>query len=162
MNRALILSFGLVAFSGCLTVTDARESGANHSCRYEDRCGNVGSGKSYASFADCLTSKRADFLNAWPTDKCDGRINGQNLDTCLKAIDNTQCNNIVDQFATLTKCQSGDICTAGTPANGCSACSNGQTCCSNACTNLQNDRSNCGGCGTTCGSGLGCQSGVCR
>lgn len=132
MNRALILSFGLAAFSGCLTVTDARESGANHSCRYEDRCGNVGSGRSYASFADCLTSKRADFLNAWPTNTCDGRINGQSLDTCLKAIDNTQCNNIVDQFATLTKCQSNDICTAGTPS-GCSSCANGQTCQNGVC-----------------------------
>ena len=160
MIRNLAISSTLVVLAGCVSVTDAREGGANRWCRFEDRCGNVGSGKPYATFGDCLTSQRSNFLNAWPTERCDGRIDGKNLDTCLTAIENTQCNNIVDTFATLTKCGSDDVCTAGKPA-GCN-CSNGQTCCSNACTNTQTDRNNCGGCGTTCGSGLSCQSGVCR
>jgi hypothetical protein len=160
MIRKLALSSSLLVLAGCVSVTDAREGGASRNCKYEDRCGNIGSGKAWATFADCLTAKRADFLNLWPTDRCDGRIDGKNLDTCFTAIENTQCNNFVDYLATLSKCESSDVCTAGAP-KGCN-CSNGQTCCSNVCTNLQTDRSNCGGCGTTCGSGLSCQSGVCR
>lgn len=161
MNRTLFLSVGLLALSGCLSVVDAREGGANRSCNFEGRCGNVGPGQRYATFADCLTAKRSDFLDLWPTDRCDGRINGQPLDICYRAIENTQCNSLVDQFATLSKCTPSDVCTAGTPANGCGSCSNGQTCCNNACTNLQTDRNNCGRCNTICGGGS-CQSGVCR
>lgn len=161
MNRYVLLPLGLLALAGCVSVTDAREGGATRSCRFEERCGNVGSGQRYATFAECMTAKRSDFLDLWPTDKCDRRINGETLNVCFQAIENTQCDNLVDLFATLSKCQSSDVCTAGSAPAGCN-CTNGQTCCSNACTNLQSDRNNCGGCGTTCGSGLSCQSGVCR
>ena len=160
MTRTLIFAFGFLALTGCVSVVDAREGGAQRNCRFEDRCGNVGSGKRFASYEECLTSKRAFFQDAWPTDRCDGRINGETLNVCYTAIENTQCNNLVDFIATISKCESGDVCTAGSPA-GCN-CSSGQTCCGKSCTNLQTDRNNCGGCGTTCGSGLSCQSGVCR
>ncbi len=160
MIRSLSLCVGLLALAGCVSVVDAREGGAQRLCRFESRCGNVGSGERYASADECLVAKRADFQDLWPTDKCDGRISGDSLNICFQAIENTQCNNLIDLFATLSKCESGDVCTAGAP-KGCN-CGNGETCCSNACTNLQTDRNNCGGCGTTCGSGLSCQSGVCR
>ncbi len=160
MIRAFALTLGFLAFTGCVSVVDAREGGALRNCRFEQRCGNIGSGQNYASLEECLVDKRADFQNLWPTDRCDGRINGETLNVCFQAIENTQCNNLIDLFATFSKCEASDVCTAGAP-KGCN-CGNGETCCNNACTNLQNDRNNCGGCGTTCGSGLGCQSGVCR
>lgn len=161
MNRTLALSCGLLVLSACVSVNDAREGGAQRACRYEDRCGQVGSGKKHASMQECLTSYRSDFQEYWPTERCEGRINGETLNVCYTAIENTQCDNFVDYFATLSKCESSDVCTAGSSNQGCN-CSNGQTCCNNACTNLQTDRNNCGGCGTTCGQGLSCQSGVCR
>jgi hypothetical protein len=161
MIRNLALSTAFFALAGCLSVVDAREGGAQRTCRFQDRCGNIGSGQHYATFADCLTEQRSDFLNTWPTDRCDGRINGETLNVCYQAIDNTQCNNLVDYFATLSKCQSSDVCTAGSASGACK-CTSGQTCCGTTCTNLATDRNNCGGCGTTCGAGLGCQSGVCR
>ncbi|MFT3714329.1 MAG: DUF6184 family natural product biosynthesis lipoprotein [Archangium sp.] len=162
MNRlhsALVLAGSLV-LSSCVSVVDAREGGAQRSCRFEDKCGNVGSGKNYASFEECLTDKRSDFLDLWPTDRCDGKINPQALDTCFKAVDNTRCNDFIDAIATINKCGSGSVCTAGS-GGGCN-CGQGQTCCSNACVNLQTDRNNCGACGTTCGSSVSCQSGQCR
>lgn len=160
MNQKHAFTLVLVALSGCVSVVDARETGAQRTCRFEQKCGNIGSGQQYATFEECLTDKRADFLGRWPTDRCDGRINGETLNVCLQAIDNTQCNNVIDWLATYSKCESSDVCTSGAPA-GCN-CGNGQTCCNNACTNLQTDRNNCGGCGTTCGAGLGCDNGVCR
>lgn len=160
MTRTLALCMAFCALTGCVSVVDAREGGATRYCRFEERCGNIGSGKNFASFEECMISRRAFFLDAWPTDRCDKRINGETLNVCYQAMENTQCDNITDFFATVSKCESSDVCTAGSPA-GCN-CGNGQTCCSNACTSLQTDRNNCGGCGTTCGSGLSCQSGVCR
>ena len=151
----------MFAFAGCVSVQDAREGGAQRNCRFEQRCGHIGQGQTYASIDECLTARRAEFQNRWPTDRCDKRINGETLNVCYQAIDNTQCNNFVDLIATFSKCEANDVCTAGSPPGGCN-CGNGQTCCSNACTSLQTDRNNCGGCGTTCGSGLNCQSGVCR
>lgn len=160
MNRLSVLTLGLLALSSCTSVVDAREQGAQRWCRFEDRCGNVGSGRQYASMADCLTATRADFLRLLPTDKCDGRINAQALGVCLTAIDNTQCDNFFDEAATYLKCGDDDICTSGAPA-GCN-CGQGQTCCNDACVNLQTDRNNCGTCGSTCGAGASCQSGSCR
>lgn len=160
MNRSLALASGLLVLSACVSVEGAREGAAQRHCKFEQRCGNIGSGQDYATEAECLTAKRADWLDIWPTSRCDGRINGETLNVCYQAIENTQCNNLVDFFATASKCEANDVCTAGAPA-GCN-CGNGETCCNNACTNLQTDRNNCGGCGTTCGQGLSCQSGVCR
>lgn len=156
----LALGVAVFSFSSCVSVVDAREGGAQRQCRYEDKCGNIGGGQTYASFQECLTDKRADWLSLYPTDRCEGKINGQSLDVCFKAIENTRCNDLIDQIATLNKCGSNSVCTAGS-GGGCN-CGQGQTCCNNACVNLQTDRDNCGACGTTCGASVSCQSGVCR
>lgn len=161
MNRILLVASGcVVLLSACLSVVDAREIGAQHTCSYEQRCGNIGSGQRYATPAECITDKRADFQSTWPTDRCDGKINGEAFDGCLKAIDNTRCNDFLDIINTASKCSSGSVCTAGS-GGGCN-CAQGQTCCNNSCVNLQGDRNNCGACGTTCGPSTSCQSGTCR
>jgi len=158
MNRFIIVAVAVV-FQGCLSVDAARENASQRSCQLYDKCGDIGSGQTYASFDECLTKQRANWQDTWPTSACDGKINAEKYDVCIKAIDNTQCNGF-DIIATALKCTRGDVCSAGS-GSGCN-CGNGQTCCNNACVNMQTDRNNCGGCGTTCGSGLSCQSGVCR
>jgi hypothetical protein len=161
MNRFFTVALVFVAATGCLSVEGARENAAQRHCKFEQRCGNIGSGQQYATVNECLVDKRGFWQGQWPTDRCDGRINGDNLNVCLTAIENTQCDNFVDYFATLTKCGTDDVCTAGAPPSGCN-CANGQTCCNNQCVTLSNDRNNCGACGTTCGSSVSCQSGQCR
>jgi hypothetical protein len=162
MNRILLVASGcFVLFSGCLSVVDAREVGAQRTCAYEQRCGNIGSGQRYATPAECVTDKRADFQNTWPTDRCDGKINGEAFESCLKSIDNTRCNDFLDIINTVSKCSSLSVCTAGSSSSGCN-CGQGQTCCNNTCVVLQSDRNNCGACGTTCGPSTSCQSGTCR
>ncbi|MFZ5444804.1 MAG: DUF6184 family natural product biosynthesis lipoprotein [Myxococcota bacterium] len=160
MTRLAFAALSLFALQACLSLDGARETAAQHSCKYYDKCGDIGSGQTYASVDECLTKQRASWIDTWPTSSCDGKLNGEKFDVCIKAIDNTECNNIVDWLATASKCTRSDVCSASS-GGGCN-CTNGQTCCNNSCVNLQSDRNNCGGCGTTCGSGLSCQSGVCR
>jgi Family of unknown function (DUF6184) len=162
MNRSTAFVTVVVAlsFQACLSVEAARETAAQRTCRFADKCGDVGSGQTYASMDECLTKQRSAYLDSWSTASCEGKINADKYNVCITAIDNTQCNNLVDVFATATKCARSEVCSGGS-GSGCN-CGNGQTCCSNSCTSLQTDRNNCGGCGTTCGSGLSCQSGVCR
>jgi hypothetical protein len=162
MSRTSVLILGLLVASGCTSVVDARELAAQRSCRYEERCGNIGAGKGYAGISECLTDKRADFLSAWPTDRCDGRVNPETLNVCLTAIDNTRCNDFVDALNTALKCGSDDVCSK--PASGGSGCNcgQGQTCCNNSCVVLSQDRNNCGACGTQCGPSTTCQSGACK
>lgn len=160
MNRSLLAALAALSVSACLNINDAREGGARRWCDYENKCGDIGSGQTYASYDDCLTRQRSDFLNYWPTSQCDGKVNGTALDTCYTAIQNTQCNNFIDQLATLSKCTAGDVCSGG--GSGACNCGQGQTCCNGACVNLSADRNNCGTCGSTCGAGASCQSGACR
>ena len=159
-NRLAFFALPLFLLQGCLSVEGARETAAQHTCKFADKCGEIGSGQSYASLDECLTKQRGDWIDTWPTAQCDGKLNAEKFDVCIKAIDNTQCNNLIDWLATASKCTRSEVCSASS-GSGCN-CSNGQTCCNNSCVNLQTDRNNCGGCGTTCGSGLSCVNGDCK
>lgn len=161
MKRTLSLFVVCASFVGCLSVEGAREGGAERTCQFNARCGEIGPGENYSSFNDCMVEQRANFQNLWPTDRCRDRINGQTLDVCYRALENTQCNNLVDIIATLSKCQSSDVCSAGAPPAGCN-CGQGQTCCNNACVNTSTDRNNCGTCNTVCGGASSCNAGACR
>jgi hypothetical protein len=55
-------------------------------------------------------------------------------------------------------CAGGQVCSAGTCTNACSA---GYTNCSGACTGVLTDPNNCGACGQKCGTGQSCNSGTC-
>lgn len=161
MNRMLCLIVVALSVTGCLSVEGAREGGAQRVCQFYARCGEVQPGETYDTFNDCMVDQRASFTRSWPTDRCQGRIDGQNLDVCYRAIENTQCGNVFDIIATLSKCEASDVCTAGSPSGSCN-CGQGQTCCNGACVNTSSDSNNCGTCGTICGSGSSCSSGACR
>ena len=154
-----VLAALVLAFTGCLNVTSAREEAAQRWCQFEGRCGEIAPGQNYATLAECLTDKRADFQNAWPTDRCEGRLNPETYNVCLQKIQNTTCNDLIDAFNTAVQCGASEVCNLNT--GGCN-CGQGQTCCNNSCVNLQGDRNNCGACGTTCGPSTSCNNGVCR
>lgn len=110
--RKLVISGALVvAASGCgWSVSAAREAYAQRWCNYRVQCGEIGSGHTYTSTDECLIAERANAQNLWPTADCEGKIDGAGLDMCLKAIENTQCNNLADQIVTVTKCTRSDVC----------------------------------------------------
>jgi hypothetical protein len=103
----------LVLATGCgWTVPSAREAYAQKWCSHYVQCGNIGSGsgKDYATTDDCLTRYRSLALDLWPTADCDSKIDAQGLDMCLKAVENTKCNDLVDWAATNLKCTKADVC----------------------------------------------------
>jgi hypothetical protein len=112
MKRMLLPLFGLTLLvSGCgWSVETAREAAAQRTCDYYARCNEIGPGRNYESRDTCLTKQRSNWLDLWSTDACVNRINSANLDMCLRAIDNTQCGNVLDYLATLSKCQRSDVC----------------------------------------------------
>jgi len=110
MRRLLGAVALLSSLAGCgWNVGTAREAAAQHSCSWYNKCSEIGSGKTYASFDECLTQQRSFWLDAWSTANC-GTMNNSATDSCIAAIDNTQCSNALDFLATLSKCTSSSVC----------------------------------------------------
>lgn len=97
--------------SGCGWSLDAaREQAATKGCGYYQRCNQIGSGKTYPTYEECLTRQRTYWLDAWPTSVCEGHVNSAAIDACFKAIDNTSCASLIDFLATLDKCDKKNTC----------------------------------------------------
>ncbi|MEW5743395.1 MAG: DUF6184 family natural product biosynthesis lipoprotein [Myxococcota bacterium] len=111
MNARGLAAVTFLAVSGCGWSLDAaRESAATKACNYYQRCEQVGDGKMYPSSDECITRQRTYWLDAWPTNLCEGKVNSAAVDACLKAIDNTACNSLIDFLATLDKCDKKNTC----------------------------------------------------
>lgn len=97
--------------SGCgWSVSSAREAYAQKWCSYHSQCGDIGSGKLFASTDECLIQQRSLSISLWPSADCDSKIDAKGIDVCLKAIEITQCNP-VDQAATVVlRCNKGEVC----------------------------------------------------
>jgi hypothetical protein len=110
--RQLLWAVGIVCLaSGCgWSVGSAREAAAQHTCTWYNKCSNIGSGKTYASFDECLTNQRSNWLNTWPSSSCDATINNPATDSCIAAIDNTACDSILDIANTAVKCSAYTVC----------------------------------------------------
>jgi hypothetical protein len=106
----LLVSIGFFLAASACGLPGAREQAAVRSCDFYERCGNIGSGKTYATRDECMTKQRANWVDTWPTDRCDGKLNGANLEVCLSAISATQCDNFIDLLATASKCGRDKVC----------------------------------------------------
>jgi hypothetical protein len=91
---------------------------------------------------------------------CDAMA-GAALSSCL--VDRAECRfcqmvNAADD--TFADCDGFDDATANGSCENLS-CPDGENACSSGCTDLDTDEANCGSCGTTCGMGETCTSGLC-
>ncbi|MBS1151971.1 MAG: hypothetical protein H6Q89_3669 [Myxococcaceae bacterium] len=112
MRRALLCV--LLALAGCggpLSQPAARDLATARSCDWVAKCGEIGSGKSYASRDACEVGQRNDWNNRWSVGKCDGKVIPSDLDLGLKAIDSTSCGNALDILNTVyNKCSEANVC----------------------------------------------------
>lgn len=115
MNRWIapfvLLSVAAIGCGGNYSQAAARDAATTQMCKCYDRAGKVGSGQKYENLDSCEIDQRAFWNDAWPVKDCDGRIKSEDLATCLKAIEITDCNNGFDTLNTVfNKCSSGAVC----------------------------------------------------
>lgn len=79
-------------------------------CEREERCGNVGDGKSHSSMDVCEDKIRADWSDDLNKYECPQGIVQAELDECLKDIRGEDCSSPFDTLTRVVQCNSADIC----------------------------------------------------
>jgi hypothetical protein len=114
VNVVAVMAVTLGVAAGCgsdHSQASARDAVTDASCDWYMRCGEIGSGKAYATRDNCDVQVRANWDTAWPAEACDGKINSEQLNICLEAIGLTECGNGLDVANTLVnKCPQTKIC----------------------------------------------------
>lgn len=79
-------------------------------CAREQKCGNIGANKTYASLETCTNTLTEDLnkeLNAY---ECAGGVVAKELQECLTAIREEACNSPLDKIARIAACRDSDLC----------------------------------------------------
>src|SRR6185436_3262552 len=77
--------------------SNARELAVAHTCDKYAACGEIApSGKTYTSRDNCDIKQRSSWESIWPPAECDAKIDTNQLNICLSAIDAVECGNILD------------------------------------------------------------------
>jgi hypothetical protein len=119
MRHLLLALFVPLLLTACgpTSRTAAYERAAAEVCdNYYDRCGSIGAGENmrYASRQDCLTKERSNWSDLWSHERCDGKINDEELSICIQAIRITSCDSFIDAMNTLlNKCSQNKVCSGG-------------------------------------------------
>ncbi len=83
---------------------------ASARCAREQKCGNIGANKTYASLDACTTSLSADLQKELNAYECSRGVIVKELQECLGAIREEACNSPLDKIARITACSDSDIC----------------------------------------------------
>ena len=95
-----------------LTQQGAPQLIAQARCEREQRCGNVGPDKTYASQSACVERVRADWAEDLNARECPEGIVQDELAECLEEIRNEDCSSPFDTLGRITACRASDICNA--------------------------------------------------
>lgn len=79
-------------------------------CEREERCGNVGAGKTYGSASECVTKLDADGYSDLNSADCKAGLDHAQLDKCLTAIRGEDCGSPADSFERMVDCRSSALC----------------------------------------------------
>ena len=116
MKPTLTALLTLTLLAGCggnLTQQEARERAVEATCDRAERCGEIGENDEYTDRDDCEVQASAFWNELWPKASCDENIREEDLDTCVRAIQDTQCNNPGDLLNTLGNRCSRELVCAG-------------------------------------------------
>jgi len=86
-------------------ITEAR-------CMREEKCGNIGADKDYASKSACQTKISADWRDELNAYDCPGGVVSKELSECLAEIKNEDCASPFDTLGRVVACRSSDLCKA--------------------------------------------------
>jgi hypothetical protein len=93
-----------------LSSRSAVRSIATSRCEREERCGNVGVDKDYATVDACETKIKAEWNEDLNKYECPNGIVDAELDECLNDIRTEDCGNPFDTIARVASCSASDIC----------------------------------------------------
>jgi Family of unknown function (DUF6184) len=79
-------------------------------CAREQKCGNIGGNKTYASLEACNTTLSKDLRDELNAYDCAGGVVSKELQECISAIREEACNSPLDKLARITACRDSDIC----------------------------------------------------
>lgn len=109
MAAACVVMIGLWG-CGPYTRADARDVAAQRACDWYAACGEIGDGLQFADRDECLLETENSFNSLWNNAACD-EIEREDLDVCLRAIEDTQCDNAWDFLNTLfNRCSVENVC----------------------------------------------------
>ncbi len=83
---------------------------ASARCARELRCNNVGAGHTYATTGVCVDQMRGSLGNELNTYACPRGIDLDQVNRCLAAIENEQCDHPLDTLQRFDKCASSTLC----------------------------------------------------
>lgn len=79
-------------------------------CDREAKCNNIGPDKKYPSDDSCEDTIRADWANDLNAYDCPGGVVDKELEECLNAIRNEDCNSPFDTLGRVSECMASQIC----------------------------------------------------
>ncbi len=79
-------------------------------CAREQRCGNIGADKTYASLDACSTKLSSELQEEINGYDCSKGVVGKELQECLTAIREEECNAPFEKLARIAACRDSDIC----------------------------------------------------
>lgn len=90
--------------------TRATDEIADARCAREQRCGDIGEGKSYTSKDDCLARVRADWKGDLNANECPAGVNEVRLNECLTSVKQEECGHPFETLDRVATCRSGAMC----------------------------------------------------
>lgn len=79
-------------------------------CAREQRCGGLGPGREYVSRDECRRTIRAEWVDELNALVCSRGVEEEGLASCLRAMNQSNCNDILDALERWTACRASDIC----------------------------------------------------
>ncbi len=79
-------------------------------CQHEERCGNVGTGKRYATSDACLGELQGQGVSEVYRRQCPGNIDVKRLDTCIAEINTAACRDNSDPINQIRSCSVSSLC----------------------------------------------------
>ena len=89
---------------------DAFEELANSLCAQQRSCDQVGTGREYPAFFDCLNEQRGAVRADLASLGCASRIEAIQAQQCAAEIEKADCTQSFDSLLTLERCRAGLSC----------------------------------------------------
>jgi hypothetical protein len=83
---------------------------ATERCAREDRCGNIGDGRSYATRDVCMMKIRADNMNELTNGRCPRGIDPGRMQSCMTDIRTERCDHLFDTLSRVNSCAKDSLC----------------------------------------------------